>query len=43
METILNEDMFNLPSDSLTKELKITKSYVLERLEKNNFGKLQVA
>ncbi|MBE0639825.1 MAG: ATP-dependent Clp protease ATP-binding subunit ClpX [Bacteroidales bacterium] len=43
METILNDDMFELPSKKTQKELKVTKNYVLEKLEKNNFGKLKVA
>ncbi len=43
METILNDDMFDLPSGKSHKELKVNRTYVLEKLEKNNFGKLKVA
>lgn len=43
METVLNDDMFEIPSKKTQKELKVTKNYVYEKLEKNNFGKLRVA
>jgi ATP-dependent Clp protease ATP-binding subunit ClpX len=43
METVLNDDMFEIPSKKTQKELKVTKNYVFEKLEKNNFGKLRVA
>lgn len=43
METILNDDMFDIPSKKSQKELKVNKNYVLEKLEKNNFGNLKVA
>jgi len=43
METILNDDMFEIPSKTSQKELKVTKNFVTEKLEKKNFGKLKVA
>jgi len=43
MESVLNDDMFEIPSKKTQKELKVTKNYVYEKLEKNNFGKLRVA
>lgn len=43
METILNDDMFEIPSKTSQKELKVTKNFVTEKLEKKNFSKLKVA
>jgi len=43
MEAILNDAMFELPSDSTQKELKVTRAYATEQLKKNNLAKLRVA
>lgn len=43
MELILNEAMFEMPANDDIKELKVTRPYAAERLEKTNFAKLKVA
>ncbi|OQX78805.1 MAG: ATP-dependent protease ATP-binding subunit ClpX [Bacteroidetes bacterium 4484_276] len=43
MEAILNDAMFELPSDSTSRELKVTRTYASEKLGKNNLAKLRVA
>ena len=43
LEAILNDAMFELPSDSTTKTLKVTRAYASEKLRKNNLAKLRVA
>ncbi|MFP4469725.1 MAG: ATP-dependent Clp protease ATP-binding subunit ClpX [Bacteroidales bacterium] len=43
MEAILNDAMYELPSDKTVKELKITRAYAGKKLQKNNFAKLKVA
>lgn len=43
METILKDEMFELPSKKHIKELKVTRNFVLDKLEKYNFGRLRVA
>jgi ATP-dependent Clp protease ATP-binding subunit ClpX len=43
IEAILNDAMFELPSDSSRKELKVTRAYASEQLQKNNLAKLRVA
>ncbi len=43
MEAILNDAMFELPSDSTSRELKVTRTYATEKLGKNNLAKLRVA
>ena len=43
MEAILNDAMFELPSDSTSRELKVTRIYASEKLGQNNLAKLRVA
>jgi ATP-dependent Clp protease ATP-binding subunit ClpX len=43
IESVLIDAMFEMPSDKSKKELKVTKGYVLEKLDKNNLAKLKVA
>ncbi len=43
MEAILNDAMFELPSDSTSRELKVTRAYASEKLGQNNLAKLRVA
>ncbi len=43
MEAILNDAMYELPSDKSVKQLKITRPYASKKLQKNNFAKLKVA
>jgi ATP-dependent Clp protease ATP-binding subunit ClpX len=43
VEAILNDAMYEVPSDSSTKELKVTRAYAIEKLQKNNLAKLRVA
>ncbi len=43
IESVLNDAMFEMPSDKTQRELKVNKNYVVEKLEKNNFAKLKVA
>lgn len=43
MEAILNDAMFELPSDLNSKDLKVTRAYANEQLKKNNLAKLRVA
>ncbi len=43
MEAILNQAMFEVPSDTTNKELKVTRPYASEQLQKNNLAKLRVA
>jgi ATP-dependent Clp protease ATP-binding subunit ClpX len=43
MEAILNEAMFELPSDNAAKKLKVTKPYADSRLRKTSLAKLRVA
>ena len=42
-EAIINDAMFELPSDNKTKSLVITKAYAEEKFEKSKFKKLKVA
>ncbi|UXP32693.1 ATP-dependent Clp protease ATP-binding subunit ClpX [Reichenbachiella agarivorans] len=42
-ESIVNDAMFELPSDTKTKKLSITKAYAEEKFEKSKFNKLKVA
>lgn len=42
-EAIVNDAMFELPSDNKTKNLVITKAYAEEKFEKSKFKKLKVA
>jgi ATP-dependent Clp protease ATP-binding subunit ClpX len=43
MEAILNDAMFELPSDPTNKELKVSRTYANGQLGKNNLAKLRVA
>lgn len=43
MEAILNDAMFELPSQKTTKELHVSRSYAQEKLHSNSFAKLRVA
>lgn len=43
MEAILNDAMYELPSDKSVKELKVTRAYASKKLQKNNFARLKVA
>ncbi len=43
IEAILNDAMFEFPSDTTNKELKVTRAYASEKLQKNNLAKLRVA
>lgn len=43
MELILNEAMFEMPDNKEMKELKVTRPYASDRLEKTNFAKMRVA
>jgi ATP-dependent Clp protease ATP-binding subunit ClpX len=43
IEAILNDAMYELPSDSTRKELRVTRAYASEQLQKNNLAKLRVA
>ncbi len=43
IEAILNDAMFEFPSDTTNKELKVTRAYAGEKLQKNNLAKLRVA
>ena len=42
-EAIINDAMFELPSDKDVKELVITKEYAIEKFEKSRVKKLKVA
>jgi ATP-dependent Clp protease ATP-binding subunit ClpX len=42
-EAILNDAMFELPSDSETKDLRITREYAEEQFSKSKLAKLKVA
>lgn len=42
-EAIVTDAMFELPSSKETKELKVTREYAVEKLEKSKFNKLKVA
>jgi len=42
-EAIMNDAMFELPSDKEIKELVITKEYAIEKFEKSRINKLKVA
>ncbi|MCL4159292.1 UNVERIFIED_CONTAM: hypothetical protein GTU68_006110, partial [Idotea baltica] len=42
-EAIINDAMFELPSDKNAKELTITREYAIEKLEKSKVKKLKVA
>jgi ATP-dependent Clp protease ATP-binding subunit ClpX len=43
IESVLNDAMFEMPSDKTQRELKVNKNYIVEKLDKNNFAKLKVA
>jgi len=43
LEAILNDAMFELPSEKATRELKITLRYAREKFEKTNTSRLKVA
>jgi len=43
MEAILNDAMFDFPSDPSNKELKVSRNYANDKLGKNNLAKLRVA
>lgn len=43
MEAILNDAMFDMPSQKTVKELHITRSYASEKLHSNSMAKLRVA
>jgi ATP-dependent Clp protease ATP-binding subunit ClpX len=42
-EAIMNDAMFEMPSDKDIKELIITKAYAVEKFEKSRINKLKVA
>jgi ATP-dependent Clp protease ATP-binding subunit ClpX len=42
-EAIMNDAMFEMPSDKDIKELIITKAYAVEKFEKSSINKLKVA
>ena len=43
MEAILNDAMFELPSDPTYKELKVSRTYASDKFGRNNLAKLRVA
>jgi ATP-dependent Clp protease ATP-binding subunit ClpX len=42
-EAIMNDAMFEIPSESSIKELEITREYAIEKFEKSRINKLKVA